>query len=85
MTRGAGPWVWFHRARAVAWVVAGVVAFLTGWADMVWFVTIASLYANVASDWASSEAADDRKVLDAVAELGRRLDRMEDAEWKPRT
>lgn len=62
--------VWFHRGRAIAWIIAGVVAWLLGWSELVAAVWIASVYANVMSDWAASEAADDRGVLD-------RLDRIE--------
>lgn len=61
--------VWFHRSRSVAWILAGAAA-LIWWRESIAFVIIASVYANVASDWASSEAADDRAVLE-------RLDRIE--------
>lgn len=61
--------VWFHRGRAIAWVLAGAAA-VTWWQDSVLFVIVASVYANVVSDWTAGEAADDR----AIAE---RLDRIE--------
>ncbi len=62
--------VWFHRSRAVAWVLLTLAA-LRWWPDSVAFVIIMSGYANVVSDWTASEAADDRIMLE-------RLDRIED-------
>lgn len=61
--------VWFHRARAFAWAAAGVCALLW-WRDSIIFVIVASVYANVVSDWTAGEAADDR-------DLTNRLDRIE--------
>jgi hypothetical protein len=61
--------VWFHRARAIGWAVAGVVAFVFGWQSSVTFVVIASVYANCVSDWSAAEAADDRTVLDRLDAL----------------
>jgi len=67
-----GRWrIWFHRSRSIAWALVGALSFPLGWANSIVLVWIASLYANVASDWAASEAADDREVLE-------RLDRIED-------
>lgn len=61
---------WFARVRAILWVVVGVASFPLGWASSVVLVWIASVYANVESSVASSEAADDTAVTD-------RLDRLE--------
>lgn len=61
--------VWFHRSRAVAWVLLTLAA-LRWWPDSVAFVIIMSGYANIVSDWTASEAADDRIMLE-------RLDRIE--------
>jgi hypothetical protein len=61
--------VWFHRCSAAVWLCLLPVA-LKWWPDSVAFVIIASVYANVKADWAASEAADDRTVVD-------RLDRIE--------
>jgi hypothetical protein len=74
LTRWAGPStrVRLARARAAAWVAVGVVSFPLGWAQSVVLVWIASVYANVASEMATGEAADDRAVTD-------RLDRIERA------
>lgn len=58
--------VWFHRARAITWVLIGVVSFPLGWANSVVLVWIASVYANSLTDWGAAEAADDRTVMDAL-------------------
>lgn len=65
--------VWFNRACAVGWAVAGFLAFPLGWAYSVAFVTVASIYANVKTDWGTAEAADNREVLKAIAELRREV------------
>jgi hypothetical protein len=69
---GASARVRFARARAIGWALLGVVSFPLGWAESVVLVWIASVYANVASEMATGEAADDRAVTD-------RLDRIERA------
>lgn len=69
--------VWFHRSRAIAWAVVGVLSFVFGWADSIVLVWVASLYANVASDWSASEAADDSAVLEALQRVEQRLERLE--------
>jgi hypothetical protein len=61
--------VWFHRSRAIVWVVLTLVA-LRWFPESVTYVVIASGYANAVSDWSAAEAADDRRVLE-------RLDRIE--------
>jgi hypothetical protein len=61
--------VWFHRSRAVLWGVIGIASFAFGFASNVMVVWIASLYANIVSDWTAGEAADDRTVLNAIEEL----------------
>lgn len=63
-----------HRWLALAWVLAGVAAFPLGWAYSVAFVTVASLYANVASELSASEAADDSELLARLARVERKLD-----------
>jgi hypothetical protein len=63
--------VWFHRSRAIVWVLLTLVA-LKWWPQSVTYVIIASGYANAVSDWSAAEAADDRQVID-------RLDRIEQA------
>ncbi len=61
--------VWIHRGLAAFWVILAVPALLW-WADSVLFVILVSLYANLASELAAGEAADDRAILE-------RLDRIE--------
>jgi hypothetical protein len=61
--------VWFNRLCALGWAVAGVLSFPLGWAYSVAFVTIASIYANVKTDWGAGAAEDDSQVLEAIANL----------------
>lgn len=61
--------VWFNKATAVLWIILGVMAFFLGWKDAVWFVVVASVYANVKADWSTAEAADDRALKAQLAEL----------------
>lgn len=61
--------VWFNKISALAWLVAGLASFPLGWAYSVAFVTIASIYANVKTDWGTAEAADDSAVLDEIKQL----------------
>lgn len=58
--------VWFHRSRAAAWALVGVLSFMYGWANSVALVWAASLYANIVSDWTAAEAADDRRVIEEM-------------------
>lgn len=53
----------------MGWAAATVPALLW-WPDSVAFVIVASIYANVKSDWGAAEAADDHRVIE-------RLDRIE--------
>lgn len=69
--------VWFHRTRAAVWVIAGIASFPLGWADSVAVVWIASVYANVISDFGAGEAADDRRVLDELCALREQVARLE--------
>lgn len=63
--------VWIHRSRAIVWAIVGALSFPLGWANSVVLVWIASLYANVSTDWGNGEAADNRELLD-------RLDRQDE-------
>ncbi len=60
--------VWFHRGCALVWALLTIPALLW-WPDSVAFVIIASIYANVKSDWGAAEAADDRRVMDRLDDL----------------
>lgn len=60
--------VLFNRVCAVMWAVAVVPAWLW-WRESVLFVIVASIYANVKSDWGAAAAADDRPVLQELAEV----------------
>lgn len=61
--------VWFHRSRAIVWAIVGVLSFPLGWANSVVLVWIASLYANVATDWGNGEAADNRELVQLLTEV----------------
>jgi hypothetical protein len=67
----------FARVRAAAWAVVGVVSFPLGWANSVILVWIASAYANMASELAAGEAADDAAVTDRLDRLEAILKRIE--------
>lgn len=64
--------VWFHRASAVVWLLLAAPALLW-WPDSVAFVIIASVYANIKSDWGAAEAADDSEVLAELHRLHRMI------------
>lgn len=51
-----------HRSCAVVWTALLLPALLW-WRESVMFVIIASVYANIKSDWSASEAADNSQVL----------------------
>lgn len=62
--------IWFHRGRAIGWVFLGAATFIFGFQDSVVMVWIASVYANVVSDWTAGEALDHKDIT-------KRLDRIE--------
>lgn len=66
--------VWFHRTRAILWVLVGVLSFVFGWQNSVVLVWIASLYANVSTDWGNGEAADDRELTETLTRVEAKLD-----------
>lgn len=66
--------VWFHRARAVAWAIVGTLSFPLGWANSVVLVWIASLYANISTDWGAAEAADDTDLRREIEQLRMSVD-----------
>ncbi len=70
--------VWQYRLRAALWAAIGIASFPLGWANSVALVWAASLYANVATDLGSAEAADDRAVLDALTDIRAQLDELRD-------
>lgn len=61
--------IWFNRISALGWLIAGIISFPLGWAYSVAFVTVASIYANVKTDWGAAEAADDRTAAEALDEI----------------
>lgn len=61
--------VWFHRSRAVLWLLLGALSFTFGWQNSVALVWAASLYANIVSDWGAAEAADDREIVSRLRRI----------------
>lgn len=68
--------VWFHRASSFFWIVFGVASFALGWQSAIALVWASSVYANVKSDWAAGEAADDRKLLEHLQRIEDKQDRI---------
>lgn len=58
-----------NKIAAVAWAVAGVLAFIFGWIEAIWFVAVCSIWANVFSSWSTAEAADDREIKDLLYQI----------------
>lgn len=48
---------YYHAISAMGWAVMIPVAFVTGWAKSVAFVTVLSLWALVATEWGAAQAA----------------------------
>lgn len=65
--------VWFHRIRAIAWVVLAVPAVIW-WADSILLAILLSLYANAVSDWGAAEAADDSVLLERIVHVEETLE-----------
>jgi hypothetical protein len=66
----------FHKARAVIWLLFGLVSFLLGWQNQVSLVWLASIYANVVSDWGAGEAADDEDVIKRLSQIEQALQKI---------
>lgn len=64
--------VLLNKLSAAGWAVLGAVSFAFGWQNSVALVWLASVYANVKTDWGTAEAADDRAVIERLARLERR-------------
>lgn len=71
-------WVLFHRVSAAVWLVLLIPALLW-WSESIAFVIVASVYANMKSDWGAAEAADDRRVVEALDRIEQVLVRLERA------
>jgi hypothetical protein len=65
--------VWFHRGRAIAWILLAVPA-IWWWADSILLAILLSLYANAVSDWGAAEAADDSRLLARVEHVEQKID-----------
>lgn len=69
------PVVWFHRARAIGWILLAVPAVIW-WADSILLAILLSLYANAVSDWGAAEAADDSHVLNRIVRIEQLLEEL---------
>ena len=65
----------FHRVSAIVWALLLIPALLW-WRESLWFVIVASIYANVKSDWGAAEAADDRDLARQMRALELKVDRL---------
>ena len=70
--------VWFHRIRAIGWVLLTVPAVIW-WADSILLAILLSLYANAVTDWGAAEAADDSHVFKRIERIERLLIEMRDS------
>lgn len=66
----------FNLARATFWVLLIIPSYLLGWVYSVAFVSIVSIYANAASDFASWRADDNKELLEKLDSLSRKLDQI---------
>jgi hypothetical protein len=70
--------VLFNKASAVFWLLLGIASFPLGWSSNVVMVWIASVYANVKTDWGTAEAADDTVLIKRLDELQYQVNRIEE-------
>lgn len=68
--------VYFNKTTATIWIIAGILAFPLGWIHAIWFVVIASVYANVKADWSTAEAADNRDLKEQLDRIEKRQERI---------
>jgi hypothetical protein len=62
----------FNLVRAIFWMVMMPVAYALRWIDSVAFVSVCSLYANAASDWAAYRADQNRDLLERLTRIEER-------------
>lgn len=74
--------VLFHKCSAVIWMLLLIPSILWWHSSILWVITI-SIYANIKSDWAAAEAADDSSVMDELAEIKAKLDRLAPLDAQP--
>lgn len=67
-------WARFSLGRVLFWIVVSVLAYLYGWLASVAFVSACSLYANIASDFASWRADRNPELRKRLADIERKLD-----------
>ena len=66
--------IWWHRGRAIFWIVLGVAAFLFNWQNSIVLLWLASVYANVESALSTAAAADNSDLIARLERIERLLD-----------
>lgn len=63
--------IWLHYFLAFAWMLSLPIGLFVGWEESIAFLFIASVYANVAGEWATARAikAEKRQVDEQVRQL----------------
>ena len=64
----------FNKGSAIFWVCLGALSFVFGWYDILAFTWVASVYANIKSDWATAEAVDDREIIQQLKDIKSQLE-----------
>jgi hypothetical protein len=70
-------WARFSAARVVFWIIVTVLAILFGWIYAVAFVSVCSLYANIASDFAAFRADRNHEIMESLSRIEQKLDQKE--------
>lgn len=66
--------IWWHRSRAIFWIVLGAIAFRFNWQNSIALLWLASVYANVESAWSTAAATDDSDLIARLERIERLLD-----------
>lgn len=68
----------FNLVRAIGWAGMIPISYFFGWIYSVAFVSVCSLYANAASDWAAYRADQNRDLLERLTRIEELLLRLND-------
>lgn len=63
----------FSLARSLFWLAVAGLAYFFGWIYSVAFVSLCSLYANIASDFAAYRADDNKEILERLERIERQI------------
>jgi hypothetical protein len=67
--------VLFHKCCSITWVLLLIPSILWWHSSILWVIAI-SIYANIKSDWAAAEAADDRVVMGELQKMRAELEKL---------